>query len=53
MVNFMGRFSSQTYALMRIVAGFLLLWHGMQKLFGFPAGPSGAAPAFIVWGRPD
>ena len=50
MVNFMGRFSSQTYALMRIVAGFLLLWHGMQKLFGFPVGASGAAPAFIVYG---
>ncbi len=26
----------QTYAAMRIVAGFLFLWHGAQKLLGFP-----------------
>ncbi len=38
MVNFMARFNSQTYALLRMVAGFLLLWHGTQKLFGFPGG---------------
>ncbi len=49
MPNFMRRFDSQTYALMRIVAGFLFLWHGMQKLAGFPGeGPSGA-PAFIIY----
>jgi putative oxidoreductase len=26
----------KTYALLRIVAGFLFLWHGSQKLFDFP-----------------
>jgi putative oxidoreductase len=36
--NFMAPFTSQTYALLRIVTGFLFLWHGSQKLFGFPGG---------------
>jgi len=49
MAQFMSRFASQTYALMRIVAGFLFLWHGMQKLFGFPGEPHEGAPAFIVY----
>ena len=26
-------------SILRIVAGFLILQHGLQKLFGFPAGP--------------
>jgi putative oxidoreductase len=26
----------KTYALMRIVTGFLFIWHGAQKLFNFP-----------------
>jgi putative oxidoreductase len=26
----------ETYALLRIVTGFLFLWHGSQKLFDFP-----------------
>lgn len=51
MAHFMSRFPSQTSALMRIIAGFLFLWHGMQKLFGFPGEglPPGTA-AFIVYG---
>jgi putative oxidoreductase len=48
MAFFMRRFSGETYALMRIVTGFLLLWHGSQKLLGFPqAAPE--APAFILY----
>jgi len=27
----------QSYALLRIVSGFLFIWHGTQKLFNFPA----------------
>ncbi len=34
---FMKAFGSQTYALLRITAGFMFLWHGSQKLFSFPA----------------
>lgn len=48
MAFFIHRFGGETYALMRIVTGFLFLWHGSQKLFGFPqAAPE--APAFILY----
>jgi len=45
---FMKRFEEPAYALLRIVAGLLFLWHGSQKLFGFPA-PTPDAPAFILY----
>jgi putative oxidoreductase len=48
MAAFMKSHEAQTYALLRIVAGFLFLWHGMQKVFGFP-GERPDAPALIVW----
>ncbi len=48
MATFMQRFGGQTYALMRIVTGFLFLWHGSQKLLGFPL-PAPDAPAFIIY----
>jgi putative oxidoreductase len=35
-MNFLKAYEAETYAAMRIVAGFLMLWHGVQKLFGFP-----------------
>ena len=50
MAHFMSRFASQTYALMRIVAGFLFLWHGMQKLFGIPSAMPAGVPDFIIYG---
>ena len=49
MATFMRPYESQAYALLRIVAGFLFLWHGMQKLFGFPGQMPPGAPAFILW----
>lgn len=45
---FMSRFDAETYALMRIVVGFLFLWHGSQKLVGFPGGIPDA-PAFVLY----
>ena len=39
----------QLYALMRVVIGFLFLWHGSQKLLGFPSGVPAGAPAFIIY----
>lgn len=36
MDRFLGRYSSYTYALLRIVTGFTFLWHGSQKLLGYP-----------------
>jgi len=50
MASFMAPYSAQTYAVMRIVVGFLYLWHGVQKLFGFPAGMPDGVPAFIIYG---
>ena len=37
------------YAVMRIVTGFTFLWHGSQKLLGFPGGMPEGAPAFVIW----
>ena len=40
----------EIYALMRIVVGFLFLWHGTQKLLGFPPLPEGIeVPAFVTY----
>jgi putative oxidoreductase len=49
MASFMAPWRAQTYALMRIVVGFLFLWHGSQKLFGFPIPPAGEVPAFVTY----
>ena len=43
MERFLGRYSTYIYAILRIVSGFLFLWHGSQKLLGYP--PSGAPPS--------
>jgi putative oxidoreductase len=45
----MAPFASQTYAALRIVSGFLFLWHGSQKLLGFPGGAPEGAPAIVIW----
>lgn len=49
MAAFMAPYSNQTYAVMRIVFGFLFLWHGIQKLFAFPTAPSAEAPPFVLY----
>ena len=47
---FMKKFEGQAYALMRIVVGAIFLWHGTQKLFGFPPLPEGIEiPAFVTY----
>jgi putative oxidoreductase len=33
---FLSKYESQGYAILRVIAGFLFLWHGSQKLFDFP-----------------
>jgi len=44
---FMSKYETQTYAILRIVTGFLFLWHGSQKLFNFP--PTGfTIPLYII-----
>lgn len=45
---FNSKYETQIYAVLRILAGFLFLWHGSQKLFGFP--PVGhEMPSYIVY----
>lgn len=41
MKKFLGKYQDQTYALMRIVVGFLFLCHGAQKLLGLLGGIDG------------
>lgn len=43
MERFLGKYSPYIYALLRIIAGFLVLWHGAQKLLGYPT-PKQAMP---------
>jgi putative oxidoreductase len=31
-----SKYETQVYSILRIVVGFLFLWHGSQKLFAFP-----------------
>ena len=35
-MKFLDNYQDHTYALFRIVTGFLFIWHGTQKLFNFP-----------------
>ena len=50
MAGFMRNYEGETYALMRIVTGAVFLWHGTQKLFGFPPLPEGIEiPAFVTY----
>jgi len=51
--NDMGFLKPQTeslYALLRIVAGFMFMLHGLQKIFGLFGGIPSEAPPFIVYG---
>lgn len=41
MKKFLGSYEDQTYALMRIVVGFLFLCHGAQKVLGLIGGMDG------------
>jgi putative oxidoreductase len=49
MEHLMKRYDAQSYALLRIFTGFLFLWHGSQKVLGFPGEAPAGAPAFIVY----
>ena len=49
MPGFLSSYNAQVYALLRIVVGFLFLWHGIQKLFGFPSPMPAGVPALIIY----
>lgn len=46
MEGFLKRYATYIYAILRIVTGFLFLWHGSQKLLGYPPAqlPPGTPP---------
>ncbi len=45
---FISKYEPQVYSILRILVGFLFLWHGSQKLFAFP--PAGyVTPPYIVF----
>jgi putative oxidoreductase len=46
--NIITRFEPYIYMVLRIVTGFLFLWHGSQKIFDFPQ-PGHPATTFISW----
>ncbi len=48
-MDFLKTWNGQLYAVLRIVAGFNFLWHGTQKLIGFPPGAPEGLPAMIVY----
>ena len=50
MKQFLSSYNAQAYAVMRIIAGFLFLCHGSQKVLGFPGGMPGNIPPFISYG---
>ena len=35
-MGFLDKYQEESYALLRIVTGFLFIWHGTVKLFNFP-----------------
>lgn len=41
MNEFLTSWSPRILSVLRIIVGFLFLWHGTQKLFGFPPSQSG------------
>lgn len=50
LIKFLSRYEEQAYALLRIVTGFLFLWHGSQKYFNYPPLPPGVVvPQYIVF----
>lgn len=48
-VLFISKFEPQVYAILRVVTGFLFLWHGFQKFFLYPPLPPGIViPVYII-----
>jgi len=46
--KFVSKYENEVYVILRIVTGFLFLWHGSQKLFDFP--PSGhVLPPYMMY----
>ena len=44
MSEFLNAWAPRILSVLRIITGFLFLWHGSQKLFGYPPSPQGGGP---------
>ncbi|WP_224360963.1 DoxX family protein [Hyalangium versicolor] len=49
-MGFLKPHAERIYAVLRIMAGFMFMLHGMQKLFGMFGGMPPGVPAFITYG---
>ena len=49
MASFMAPLSNNTYAALRIVTGLLFMFHGSQKLLGWPVPPTDGMAPFITY----
>jgi putative oxidoreductase len=45
---FIEKYEQEVYSILRILVGFLFLWHGSQKLFSFPPAGHGM-PGYIIF----
>ena len=52
MSEFLAKWSPQVLSILRFISGFLIIWHGSQKLFGFPPldKPGGGGALMLVAG---
>ncbi len=48
-MDFLTPHVGRLYAVLRMVAGFNFLWHGSQKVLGYPDGMPEGAPALVIW----
>lgn len=49
-MNFLNRYASTVYCIMRIIIGLLFACHGGQKILGFPPGGHGAGEGLMLAG---
>ena len=45
-----SKWTPQVLSITRIVIGFLVVWHGMMRLFGYPQGPIQQVPLMSISG---
>lgn len=48
MSEFLTKWSPQVLSVLRFIAGFLMIWHGSQKLFGFPPSSGGGGGGALM-----
>ena len=49
---FFSKYEAPVYTILRLVAGFLFLWHGSQKLFAFPPAEQVIPPHIVFIAGP-